>query len=463
MTRHALALMIAALSAGACTTGTDVPLEIPWTQLAMALPDSSYEQPLVAVGGVAPYTWSLATGSAELPPGLTLASDGAIEGVAPSVHGIWDFRVRVSDREGDAAERDLRLTVRPLLAPSERCRDFPRYAIPTFADSVLEGAVRAELGAGSTLVTCTRLTAVRSLVINDRGLADLAGIQNLTELISLDIARNSVVVVSPLENLGVTSLSVASNPIVDLSPIGRLRFLSSLYLSFVGLTDFGPLGAALSEASPNLARLSLSGNGISDLTPLHGFSRLRDLHLESMGISDLSPLSGMVGLVGLRLSGNPITDLSPLAGLVNLQTLDLNDIAIGDLTTLPALQLITLTLAGNSLDDLSRLSAIPYLVRLNVDRNLITDFSDLAGLRGLGALYAEGNQVVNLGGLEALHLFELDLDDNPSLSDVDLLIEGRGLSTSGTKPRVSLRSTAVSCADVASLRGRGIQVDSDCP
>ena len=53
---------------------------------------------LQATGGVAPYTWTLTNGTV-LPPGLTLATSGAITGT-PTATGIFNtFTVQVADSE----------------------------------------------------------------------------------------------------------------------------------------------------------------------------------------------------------------------------------------------------------------------------------------------------------------------------------------------------------------------------
>ncbi|MBL8465532.1 MAG: Ig-like domain-containing protein [Thauera sp.] len=63
----------------------------------------SYATILSASGGVAPYTWSLSSGSS-LPGGLTLASDGIISGV-PASGGTFRFIVRVRDSASSAASK----------------------------------------------------------------------------------------------------------------------------------------------------------------------------------------------------------------------------------------------------------------------------------------------------------------------------------------------------------------------
>src|SRR5207302_9695807 len=55
---------------------------------------------LQASGGVPPYTWSLATGSGPLPPGMSLSSSGAISGTPPAnLSSSYSFALQVADSQ----------------------------------------------------------------------------------------------------------------------------------------------------------------------------------------------------------------------------------------------------------------------------------------------------------------------------------------------------------------------------
>ncbi|MEO1375449.1 MAG: leucine-rich repeat domain-containing protein [Cyanobacteria bacterium J06635_10] len=71
--------------------------------------------------------------------------------------------------------------------------------------------------------------------------------------------------------------------------------------------------------------LTLSGNQISDLSPLKGLTNLMTLILKDNQIRDLSPLKGLTNLISLNLWDNQISDLSPLKGLTNLTSLGLGN------------------------------------------------------------------------------------------------------------------------------------------
>ncbi|MCB9893354.1 MAG: choice-of-anchor D domain-containing protein [Planctomycetes bacterium] len=64
-----------------------------------------------AAGGTAPYTWALTSGT--IPAGLLLAADGAITGTPTGSHGMYHFRVEVTDALGGVDERLIELAVSP--------------------------------------------------------------------------------------------------------------------------------------------------------------------------------------------------------------------------------------------------------------------------------------------------------------------------------------------------------------
>jgi hypothetical protein len=78
--------------------------------LPNATQNAFYSTPLSASGGQPPYSWSLAAGSASLPPGLSLVTNGVISGT-PSSSGAFSFNVRVMDAVLTTADWFLALTV----------------------------------------------------------------------------------------------------------------------------------------------------------------------------------------------------------------------------------------------------------------------------------------------------------------------------------------------------------------
>ncbi|MBI5282601.1 MAG: putative Ig domain-containing protein [Candidatus Solibacter usitatus] len=67
-----------------------------------------YFQTLSATGGVAPYTWNVATGAP--PPGVTMATNGVLSGT-PGAGGVYTFVARATDSVGTSATQSFTLTV----------------------------------------------------------------------------------------------------------------------------------------------------------------------------------------------------------------------------------------------------------------------------------------------------------------------------------------------------------------
>jgi hypothetical protein len=84
------------------------PLVITTTTLSTTLVGATYAAALGALGGTVPYTWSLASGA--LPPGLSLAPDGAITGT-PTIAGTFLFTAQAKDAAHPAQQATQPLTI----------------------------------------------------------------------------------------------------------------------------------------------------------------------------------------------------------------------------------------------------------------------------------------------------------------------------------------------------------------
>jgi hypothetical protein len=89
-----------------------IPLQITNSALAQGTIGAPYYQQLTAAGGQTPHSWSLALGSASLPPGLSLAPNGLIAGT-PSTTGQSSFVVQVTDSVLATATRPFVIRVNP--------------------------------------------------------------------------------------------------------------------------------------------------------------------------------------------------------------------------------------------------------------------------------------------------------------------------------------------------------------
>ena len=176
-------------------------------------------------------------------------------------------------------------------------------------------------------------------------------------------------------------------------------------------------GPVLDPGSLSIAGAGLGDWGLAEMFPPG------DLHLEAPGApteafvrfpADSFDLSG---LRRLDLSGNRLTDISPLAGLGGLASLDLSGNALANIAPLASLTgLRRLDLRGNRIADLAPLASLPRLEVLLLDGNRIVDVGALTHLGTLEHLGLSDNAVVELGPLSDLwSLRRLDVGGNPAL------------------------------------------------
>ena len=315
---------------------------------------------------------------------------------------------------------------------------FPPPEVVSIPDANLAAAVRGEIGSSITTHTLLNL---RRLVVSNRGITRLTGLEHAHNLNFLELSSNDISDVSPLSGLTqLTSLELSGNNIPNISPLSGLTQLTSLELPGNNITDVTPL----SELT-QLTELLLSGNNITDVTPLSELTQLTELLLSGNNITDVTPLSELTQLTELLLSGNNITDVTPLSELTQLTELGLsgNNIADADVAPLSGLtQLTELLLSGNNITDVTPLSELTSLTDLWLNGNNITDvtpLSELTSLTGLGLshnniadadvaplsgltqltrLWLNGNYIADVTPLSELtQLTELLLSDN-NIADV---------------------------------------------
>ena len=275
-------------------------------------------------------------------------------------------------------------------------------------DANLRAVIADSLGkASGAPISRREIASLTVLEVPNSNIRDLTGLEFATRLTSLNLGMENVF------DAGWSN----SNRIYDLSPLSSLTNLTSLELSFTGLTDVSALGHLTS-----LTTLLLRHNLISDISPLANLTNLEVLHLNDNLTQDISPLANLTNLEVLYLNDCLISDVSALAGLTNLIGLELVSNNISDVSALAGLtNLIALNLVSNNISDVSALAGLTRLERLALDGNMISDVSALAGLTKLERLYLNDNLISDVSALAGLtNLIALGLDSN-NISNVAIL------------------------------------------
>ncbi len=288
----------------------------------------------------------------------------------------------------------------------------------SFSDSNLEAAIREAIGKPTGCISTSDLEGLTFLQASHRNIADLTGLEHLTNLTTLYIWENQISNISPLANLtNLTVLYLSENQISDISPMANLTNLTELYLFTNQISDISPLANLT-----NLTLLYLAENQISDISPMANLTNLTDLFLFTNQISNISPLANLTNLTVLHLSENQISDISPLANLTNLTYLHLGSNQISDISPLANLtNLTSLGLQSNQISGISPLANLTNLTSLSLDVNQISNISPLANLTNLTYLYLWENQISNISPLANLTNLTVLLISHNQISNISPL------------------------------------------
>ena len=265
--------------------------------------------------------------------------------------------------------------------------------------------------------------------LSDAKISDLTGLEQATNLINLDVTRNSISDFSPLAGLiNLRQLSLGNNSITDISPLAGLTNLTSLELEDNNIIEISAI-AGLNK----LMELSLANNSISDISPLAGLNNLWWLQLANNSISDISPLAGLTRLDELHIANNSTSDLSPLVENTALGNKDFVDVT------------------GNPLSTLSITTHIPTLQA----RRVIVEFDNI--IAQTPDVNSDGNvnildliSVANMLGNEGQNLAE-DVNADGSVNILDLVLVAGMFDAAAAAP--SAYPQAAELLSAAAVRG----------
>lgn len=197
----------------------------------------------------------------------------------------------------------------------------------------------------------------------------------------------------------------------DLELLVRCSNLRVLVLDYQQIADLTPL------AELPLEYLSLTGNQVSDLSPLAGMTGLQVLDLGENPVRSAEGLSGLPGLREVTLEATGITSVEPFrdSGIraLNVRTTWVRDYT--PLETCPELtRLVTGSMPEGAAETLAGLTGLEEL-RLystpGLDLALLAGFQDLRALDVYGSAVSHPEALTGLPGLEYVNLGGTGLGD----------------------------------------------------
>lgn len=122
------------------------------------------------------------------------------------------------------------------------------------------------------LENCKTLEALRIQSDGEKQLANIAALAGLSNLRELALVENLVMDISPLSDLPLEKLCLHWMPLLDFSPLGKIKTLKELEISNCLFDDLSVL-----EGLENLAVLTLTDTRVIDFAPLLKLPKLREV------------------------------------------------------------------------------------------------------------------------------------------------------------------------------------------
>ena len=225
-----------------------------------------------------------------------------------------------------------------------------RKALPgcrIFSDSVVKGSRPVSLGGLDFTESVESLT---SLDLSATGRSDLDNelLSSLRSLSYLKLENNDGVTAEGIDALqsALPSCQIVHEPKYYTVVFGDQSFssdASDVTVDALGLTTLSGI-----EKFHRLRRLSAYGNTLTDLAPLAELFSVEELQLGYNNLCDLSALTGHTALRRVILDHNALRDITALSGCTALEELDLSHNDLNSLAALRSLtQLRTLNITGN--------------------------------------------------------------------------------------------------------------------
>ncbi|MDY5508944.1 MAG: hypothetical protein SPG02_00625 [Dysosmobacter sp.] len=297
--------------------------------------------------------------------------------------------------------------------------------------SLLEAALRQELQLeDGEPIPAERLGEVEQLLVCGEALMgtlqeheDRVGFAHdryAAETVHGDISDGDLELLAQCTNLRVL--------ILDYQQISDVSFLAELPLEYLSLT-----GNQISDLSPlagqsELRVLDLGENPVRSAEVLAQMTALQEVTLEATGITSVEVFEGS-GIQSLNARGTWVTDFSPLESCPNLTRLIVGELPGGAAETLAGLTgLVELRLYATQDVDLSHLTGLQALRDLDLYGSAVSHPEALTLLSSLRYLNLGETGVSDLSFLSEMPVMtDVDLRNNP-LTDLTPLLDCPWLS-----------------------------------
>ena len=352
---------------------------------------------LTAVGGTAPYSWKLATGSAALPAGLALnAATGLISGTPTTVTGspFSGITVQATDSLSATATQAMTFTISAARAASMNSEMTGQYV---FLLSGFDGNGKPLASAGSFTADGNGNITAGTIDLNGTGLAAPA----------LDVAITTGTYAVGPDNRGKLTLTTAAATYTYVLALDGISsgVASAGYLSEFDATTATLTGKLALQSQPSFSVASVTGGFAFGLTGFAANSSAASmLHRSVIGETQFNATSSIASAEYLSSSSTTAAPITPISGSLA--------VAANGRGTLS----YTLPSGAGKIDLVVYLVSPTQYFALSADAASGPSASDLLSGQALQQTTTNGNfNALSLNGISVLRAEKLDVTASGAL------------------------------------------------
>jgi hypothetical protein len=295
--------------------------------------------------------------------------------------GVQTLRVTKGSFE-DASELSQMSALRDLTIKNTNLKK-----IPQLQDRVTFTAIDLEYNQIDDISALSSMLHLGSINLRGNCISDISALRPLVNLVSLHLEQNQITDIMPLEGaVKLLILGLADNPISDFEVLKNFTKIQTLDLSGTPLQDLNLL-----KDMGNLSNLSIADIPAVSMAPIsdktfysldisgtqfEDLSQISTVTVSALRMnrttSDLSIIQDMKGISTLSISGNNLTDLAPIAGFTDLYQLICENNKVSDLTPLLKLQALQyMQFANNEVENVFPLILLEKLVYADLTGNKV--------------------------------------------------------------------------------------------
>lgn len=212
--------------------------------------------------------------------------------------------------------------------------------------------------------------------------------------------------------VGIDSLDISGNSLTDLSPLEALRNLKYVNISNTKVSNLGPISNVTF-----LEHLDISNTATTDIQFIKYSDRLKLLDISQTRIEDISDLVNLKSIRMLKADQTPIMSFNVLNEFKNIEGLSLVETGFNNAENIKDLEkLEELNLSKNYIINSSFLSNLSSLRVLNLSETNIEDLSPLIGLNNLEVVDLTKTPVSSLEALQGKESITKIFVDESSVS-----------------------------------------------